>query len=851
MRAAERTPVSENSASEESRRAYTENLERLRQSRATRDERLSRAASAQGVERARQLDQAMSALETLHTNVLMADYGEVISQILELDPQNQAGLKAKYARYPEVAWKVRHDEATEALKHREWKGALAQFDAILAELKPTGQAAEETRVGRALALRGLGKNTEAEAEIAWAVELGRKAIDERRAEFRTAPLDQDRRKALSEAYSHLIVTLQKSGRFEQAAATALKRQELWPGNPTELYNVACELALSAAPAPASAAGQGDAGPAVNENETSRRRVADQAFETLSRAVLAGFADVGWMSRDPDLEILHPRDDFRALLRSLRELGGPATPVSELRRFEGHGQGAVRSVVALPDARHLLSAGLDKTLRLWELETGREIRRMGTSGQVLALALSADGRRALSGGTEKAIQLWDVGSGVELKRVVLDRSVISLAFSSDGQRGLAGLDDGTIRLLDLNAGREIRRLQGHTGGAVRAVAFAPDGLRALSGGDDNTARLWDLKTGSELHRLREPRSTIWSVAISPDGRRALAGGDDGVLFVWDMSDWNAVRRLEGAADPILSAAFMPDGRRVISGHGSGRLVVWDLENGREVLRLLGSGGRRAIAVLKSGRSVLTADTDGLVRLWSLDAELVRPCELDLLGRWEEAGAELDKSLRSRPGDPRLWTLRGRHNALLGHWDLATADYRKAIELGRNDPRLLAIVAEALHTEPLAPWRRPSEPARPARPRTAALGRALGETGTADPGDRRRTEQGRVQAQVGRSRGRCWESRLPGRRCHHRGRRQVSGRPGLDQGRAQTVLARRQGHRQLPPGYEQRQPHGDIGIFPDSLRRSARPDAAGSRHQPPPLSRCRISTGPPRDVCQPEG
>jgi len=718
----------ENSASEDSRRAYTENLERLRQSRATRDERLLRATSAQGVERARQLDQAMSALETLHTDVLMAEYGEEISQILELDPQNQAGLKAKYARYPQVAWKVRHDEATEALKDRDWKGALAQFDAILAELKPTGQAAEETRLGRALALRGLGANTEAEAEIAWAVEVGRKAIDERRAEFRAAPLDQDRRKELSEAYSHLIVTLQKSGRYEQAAAAALERQELWPGNPTELYNVACELALSApVPAPASAAGRGDAEPAVNKNETSRSRVADQAFETLSRAVLAGFADVGWMSRDPDLEILRPRDDFRGLLRSLRGLGGPATPVSELRQFEGHGQGAVRSVVALPDARHLLSAGLDKTLRLWELETGREIRRTGTSGQVLALALSADGRRALSGGTDKSVQLWDVGSGVELKRVVLDRSVISLALSSDGRRGLAGLDGGAIRLLDLNAGREIRRLQGHTGGAVHAVAFAPDGHRALSGGDDHTVRLWDLKTGSERHRLSEPRSTIWSVAISPDGCRGLAGGDDGVLFVWDMSDWNAIRRLEGAADPILSAAFMPDGGRVISGHGSGRLVVWDLENGREVLRLLGSGGRRGIAVLKSGRSVLTADTDGLVRLWSLDPELVRPCELDLLGRWEEAGAELDKSLRSRPDDPTLWTLRGRHSALLGHWDLATADYRKAIELGRNDPHLLAIVAHALRIEPLRPGEGPQsllDLLDPTRPRSVALWVKLG-------------------------------------------------------------------------------------------------------------------------------
>ena len=72
-----------------------------------------------------------------------------------------------------------------------------------------------------------------------------------------------------------------------------------------------------------------------DTEATRRKIADQAMETLGRSVLAGFADARWMSQDPDLEILHARDDFRALVRSLRELGGPATPVSELRRFVGH------------------------------------------------------------------------------------------------------------------------------------------------------------------------------------------------------------------------------------------------------------------------------------------------------------------------------------------------------------------------------------------------------------------------------------------------------------------------------------------------------------------------------------
>ena len=102
--------------------------------------------------------------------------------------------------------------------------------------------------------------------------------------------------------------------------------------------------------------------------------------------------------------------------------------------------------------------------------------------------------------------------------------------------------------------------------------------------------------------------------------------------------------------------MPDGRHVVSSHTSGKLIVWDLDTGRELLRLHGTGNRPTLAVLADGRRILSADASGLIRSWSLDDDFVRPRELDLLGRWAEAGTALDKSLRSRPADPRLWILR---------------------------------------------------------------------------------------------------------------------------------------------------------------------------------------------------
>ena len=195
--------------------------------------------------------------------------------------------------------------------------------------------------------------------------------------------------------------------------------------------------------------------------------------------------------------------------------------------------------------------------------------------------------------------------------------------------------------------------------------------------------------------------VWSLAFSPDGRRVAAGCDDGFVFVWDTSDWREVRRLEVASDAVRSAAFLPDGRRVVSSHASGKLIVWDLDTGRELLRLHGTGNRPTLAVLADGRRVLTAEASGLIRSWSLDEDFVRPRELDLLGRWAEAGAALDKSLRSRPADPRLWILRARHDMLLGRWEEAAADFRKAIELARDDTGVLALVAGALQVAPPGP------------------------------------------------------------------------------------------------------------------------------------------------------
>jgi WD40 repeat protein len=280
--------------------------------------------------------------------------------------------------------------------------------------------------------------------------------------------------------------------------------------------------------------------------------------------------------------------------------------------------AIRSVALSPDGRFGLSGGYDRVGRLWDMETGQEIRNFeGHTKAIFCVGFSPDGRRALTAGEDTTVHVWDVQTGKEIRKFTEHKKeVLCAVFSPDSRRILSCGVDRTIRLWDVETGIELGKFSGHTK-TISYVAFSPDGRRALSCSWDLTIRLWDLQNGTEIRTFLGQTKELTCVVFSPDGSLALSGGYDNTARLWDVESGREIRAFKGHRSAVLSVAFSPDGRRVITGSFDETARLWDTESGQELLGL-NDHTQAVTSVLfsRDGKRAITGSFDETIRIWDL-------------------------------------------------------------------------------------------------------------------------------------------------------------------------------------------------------------------------------------------
>jgi WD40 repeat protein/beta-lactamase regulating signal transducer with metallopeptidase domain len=304
------------------------------------------------------------------------------------------------------------------------------------------------------------------------------------------------------------------------------------------------------------------------------------------------------------------------------------PPRTVRDYPIHLVGGNRDVFSLAvsrDGRFLASgSGLwDRPgeLKLFSLQSRREVFTFHENQGLASVAFSFDGTRLVTGGYNQQVKVREVPSGKVFWSYKLD-GVARATFSPDSKLVAVATESKKVQLLDAVNGNQVANLQGDLM-RFHCLTFSPDGKRLLAGGGDwdkaneSQVTIWDVGTRKQVGKLMGHPNPILCVAFSQDGNTIATGAVDQTVRVWDAGTLREKAVLTGHDSWVESLAFTPDGSYLVSGSHDGTVRLWDLAKKAQAEVLTGHQPPvRSTAITPDGKVLITGGGTRGIKLWDL-------------------------------------------------------------------------------------------------------------------------------------------------------------------------------------------------------------------------------------------